>query len=68
MRLNRLDGQDKIDQDYASLNLAIEHQTEEEIKRLRENINALKEKAGKIGEALTNLSAVSEKSSIREKT
>lgn len=68
MRLNRLDGQDKIDQDYASLNLSIEHQTEEEIERLRKNIDALKEKAGKIDEALTTLPIVSEKSSIREKT
>jgi hypothetical protein len=58
VRLNRLEGQNKIDQDYSSLNLAIEHQTEEETRKSRENINALKEKAGKISEALTNISEV----------
>jgi archaellum component FlaC len=54
VRSDKLDGQEKIDQDYNSLNIAAEHRTEIEIKKLRENINTLKEKAEKIGEALTN--------------
>jgi hypothetical protein len=46
-----MEGQNKIDQEFNSLNLAVERRTEEEIKKLKESINALKEKAVKIGEA-----------------
>ena len=58
MRLNKLEGQDKIDNEYVCLTSEIARRTEEEIKKLRENINALKEKAERMGEALTNPSRV----------
>ena len=58
MRLNKLEGQDKIDNEFVYLNSEIEFRTEAEIKKLRENIKALKEKAERMGEALTNPSGV----------
>ena len=58
MRLNKLEGQDKIDNEFVYLNSEIERRTEAEIKKLRENIKALKEKAERMGEAFANPSRV----------
>jgi hypothetical protein len=47
-----LANKDKLDEDYSNFNLDIERATEKELSRLREEINALKEKAKKISEEL----------------
>ena len=43
---------DKIEEDYQNFNLNIERIAAEEIKKIREKANALKEEASKIGEAV----------------
>lgn|GEM_PF-3997301 len=54
---------DKIDEDFNKFNLDIEQATEREMNRLREEINALKEKAYKMSEELLNASSNEEKRS-----
>lgn len=63
MRLKPLEGQDKLNQDYENYNLAIKQKAELEKKLIQEALNALKEKAYKVAEALTNDATVSEKGS-----
>ena len=43
---------DKLDEDFNKFNLDIEMATEQEMNRLHEEINALKEKADKMSEEL----------------
>ena len=43
---------DKLEEDYQNFIKNIERMTEEEIKKIRERANALKEEAAKIGEAV----------------
>lgn len=43
---------EKLEKDYQNFNLNIERIAEEEIKKIREKANALKEEASKIGEAV----------------
>jgi hypothetical protein len=58
-----VEAKDKLDQDFNNFNLDIERKAEEEIQKIRSDVNALKEQAAKMGEALMNPSVVSEKSS-----
>jgi hypothetical protein len=58
-----LTNKDKIDEDFNKFNLDIEQATEREMNRLREEINALKEKAYKMSEELLNASSNEEKRS-----
>ena len=43
---------DKLDEDFKKFNLDIEQATEKELNRIRDEINALKEKANKASEEL----------------
>jgi hypothetical protein len=43
---------DKLEKDYKKFNKNIEHEAEEEIKKIQEETIALKEEASKIGEAV----------------
>ena len=43
---------DKLEEDYQNFNLNIERIAAEEIKKIREKANAIKEEANKIGEAV----------------
>ncbi len=52
----------KLDQDFKNLNTATEQRAEQEIKKIRADVNALKEQAAKNAEALMNTAVVSEKS------
>ena len=54
---------DKLDEDFNKFNLDIEQATEKEMNRLREEINALKEKAYKMSEELLSASSNEEKRS-----
>ena len=54
---------DKLDEDFNKFNLDIEQATEKEMNRLREEINALKEKACKMSEELLSHSSNEEKRS-----
>ena len=58
-----METKNKLDQDFENFNLAIERRAEEEIKKIRCDVDALKAQAAKMGEALTNPSLISEKSS-----
>jgi hypothetical protein len=44
----------RLDEDFKNFNLDIERITEEEITEIRQEINALKDKANKMGEAALN--------------
>jgi cell division protein FtsB len=55
--------QDKLDEDSIKFNLNIKRAAEKELDRLREEINALKEKANKMNEALLSHSSNEEKRS-----
>jgi hypothetical protein len=50
-----LTNKDKLDEDFNKFNMDIEQVTEREMNRIREEINALKEKAYKMSEELLNL-------------
>lgn len=52
---------DKLNQDYANFNQAIEQRALEEIKKIRADVDALKAQAAKVGETLLTSSQVSEK-------
>ena len=54
---------DKLDEDFNKFNLDIEQSTKRELDRLWEEINALKEKAHKLGEELLSASSNEEKRS-----
>ena len=43
---------EKLEKDYQNFNLNIERIAEEEIKRIREKANAIKEEASKMGKAV----------------
>ena len=43
---------DKLDEDFKNFNIDIERATKGEITKIREEINALKEKAAKVSEEL----------------
>ena len=43
---------DKLEKDYQDLYLTIEHMAKEEVNKIREKTSAIKEEAGKIGEAV----------------
>ena len=43
---------EKLEKDYQNFNLNIERIAEEEIKKIREKANAIKEEASKMGEAV----------------
>ncbi len=43
---------DKLDEDFKKFNMDIEQVTEKELNRIRDEINALKEKANKTSEEL----------------
>ena len=43
---------EKLEKDYQNFNLNIERMAEEEIKKIREKANAIKEEASRIGEAV----------------
>jgi hypothetical protein len=47
-----LENQEKLDDDFKKFNLNIEQITEKELNRIREAIDALKDKANKTGEEL----------------
>jgi uncharacterized protein Yka (UPF0111/DUF47 family) len=47
-----LTNKDKLDEDFNNFNLDIERATEKELNRIRQEINALKDKADKMSEAL----------------
>jgi len=47
-----LTNKDKLDEDFNNFNLDIEQATERELTRIREEINALKDKANKMSELL----------------
>jgi hypothetical protein len=47
-----LTNKDKLDDDFNNFNLDIERATEKELNKLREEINALKDKAHKMSEEL----------------
>jgi len=56
-----LEPKEKLNQDYINFNHAIEIRAQEEIKRIRADVDALKAQAAKVGEALTTPPQVSEK-------
>jgi hypothetical protein len=58
-----VEAKDKLNQDFNNFNLAIKRKAEEDIQKIRSDINALKEQAAKMGEALMNPAVVSEKTS-----
>lgn len=43
---------DKLEEDYKNFNMTIERVAEEEIKKIREKTNMIKEEASKMGEAV----------------
>ncbi len=43
---------DKLEKDYKKFNLDIEHEAENELKKIQEESDALKKEASKIGEAV----------------
>ena len=47
-----LTNSDKLDEDFKKFNMDIEQVTEKELNRIRDEINALKEKANKTSEEL----------------
>ena len=47
-----MSNKEKLEKDYQNFNLNIEHLAEEEIKEIREKVNAVKEEAKKIGETV----------------
>jgi len=55
-----LEPKEKLNQDYINFNQAIEQRAQEEIKKIRADVDALKVQAAKIAEALTS-TQVSEK-------
>ena len=57
---------EKLEKDYQNFNLNIERIAEEEIKKIREKANAIKEEASKIGEAV-ELSLNEEETKARKK-
>jgi hypothetical protein len=48
-----LEPKEKLIQDYINFNQAIEQRAQEEIKKIRADVDALKARAAKIAEALT---------------
>jgi hypothetical protein len=59
---------DKLSEDFQSFNEDIERATEKELSRLREEINALKDKAKKISEELEPSPSNEDKKEKREKS
>ncbi len=47
-----MDTTEKLNQDYANFNQAIEQRAQEEIKKIRADMDALKAQAAKVGETL----------------
>jgi len=47
-----MSSKEKLEKDYENFNMNIERMSEEEIKKIKEKANALKEEASKIGEAV----------------
>jgi len=58
-----LTNENRLDGDFKEFNLDIERLTEKELNRVREEINALKEKANRISDMLLNYSSNEEKRS-----
>jgi hypothetical protein len=48
-----LEPKEKLNQDYVTFNQAIEQRAQEEIKKIRADVDALKAQAAKVAEALT---------------
>jgi len=48
-----LEPKEKINRDYVNFNQAIEQRAQEEIKKIRADVDALKAQAAKVGKALT---------------
>jgi len=50
-----LEPKEKLNQDYINFNQAIEQRTQEEIKKIRADVDALKAQAAKVAETLATL-------------
>jgi len=58
---------EKLEKDYQNFNLNIERIAEEEIKKIREKANAIKEEASKMGETVELSLNEEEKKAARKK-
>ncbi len=54
---------EKLNRDYVAFNLAVAERAQEEIKKIRLDVEAIRAQAAKVGESLMIVSQVSEKPS-----